>query len=128
MGLSLGCQRLSSIIHTRAKIGMHGSSGMIPDLGSLSEQCNTTPMVDAIPDLGGSTADFIESAELRASDSISEEYEKVYDAHWKARDAVRRKVPIPDDVDLGIVQERHYGFNWLTGYCGQEWDEITTDT
>ena len=111
-----------------AQVALLWSIGKITDLGTLSDQCNTTPMVDAIPDLGTSTADFIESAELRTSESISEEYEKVYDAHWKSRDAVRRNAAIPDNVDLGIVQERHYGFNWLTGYCGQDWDEITTDT
>jgi hypothetical protein len=111
-----------------AQVGLLWSIGKIPDLGTLSEQCNTAPMVDAIPDLGTSTAGFVESAELRSSELVSEEYEKVYDAHWKARDAVRRNTSAPDGVDLGIVQERHYGFNWLTGYCGQEWDAITTDT
>jgi hypothetical protein len=100
----------------------------IPSLGNLSGQCDTGPMVDAIPNLSSSTNEFIESAVLRDPEVISEEYEKVYDLHWKARDAVRRGVPIPDGIDLGIVQERHYAFNWLTGYCGQEWDEITTDT
>jgi len=39
-----------------------------------------------------------------------------------------RFAEIPDGVDLEIVQERDCGFNWLTGYYGQEWDEITTDT
>jgi len=111
-----------------AQVALLWSIGKIPNLGSLSEQCDTAPMVDAIPDLDATTVAFIDSSELRDSQEISDEYEKVYDAHWKTRDAVRRNAPIPDEVDLGIVRERHYGFNWLTGYCGQEWDEITTDT
>jgi len=111
-----------------AQVVLLWSVSKISDLGSLAEQCNTTPLVDAIPELGTSTANFIELAELRSSELIGDEYEKVYDAHWKARDAVRRNSPIPDQVDIGIVQERHYAFNWLTGYCGQEWDQITTDT
>ena len=30
--------------------------------------------------------------------------------------------------DSGAVFERHYAYNWLTGYCDQDWDEISTDT
>jgi hypothetical protein len=29
---------------------------------------------------------------------------------------------------LEIVQERHYAINWITGYGGLPWDEVTTDT
>lgn len=111
-----------------AQVALLWAIGKIFGLGSLSEQCDTGPMVDGIPELFSSTKEFIDSAMLRKPDVIGEEYEKVYDSHWKARDAVRRNLPIPDGIEMGIVQERHYGFNWLTGYCGQEWDEITTDT
>jgi hypothetical protein len=100
----------------------------IESLGELSKPCDTSPLVDAIPELFSETGDFIRFAILRDRETINEQYERVYDAHWKARDAVRRGVAIPDGVNLGIVQERHYGFNWITGYCGQDWDKITTDT
>jgi hypothetical protein len=33
-----------------------------------------------------------------------------------------------DNLEAGAIFERHWGFNWLTGYCGQEWDQISTDT
>jgi len=33
-----------------------------------------------------------------------------------------------EGVDAGIVIERHAALNWLIGYMGQSWDEITTDT
>jgi hypothetical protein len=111
-----------------AQVALLWAIRKISSLGSLSEQCDTGPMVDAIPELFSSTKEFIGSAVLRKPDEISEEYEKVYDSHCEARYAVRRNIPIPDSIKLGIVQERHYAFNWLTGYCGQDWDEITTDT
>ena len=111
-----------------AQVALLWAIGKIPSLGSLSESCDTGPLVDAIPAFFTPTKEFIETAVLRDEATIHEEYENVYDAHWKTRDAIRRKVPIPDDVKPSIVQERHHGFNWLTGYCGQEWDEISTDT
>ena len=36
--------------------------------------------------------------------------------------------PPAESYDAGVVQERHYALNWLIGYCGQDWDNITTDT
>ena len=111
-----------------AQVALLWAIGKISSLGSLSEQCDTGPIVDAIPELFSSTKDFIDSATVRDSVVITDEYVVVYNSHWKARDAVRRELPIPEGIDLGIVQERHYGFNWLTGYCGLDWDDITTDT
>lgn len=95
-------------------------------MDALTGQCNTTPLVDAMPELFSSTSDFIESAILRSKVEIEEEYERIYDIHWKVRNAKRTGVPI--EYDGGVVQERHYAMNWITGYCGQAWDEITTDT
>ena len=111
-----------------AQVALLWAISKIESMSGLSEQCDTGPLVDAIPDLFSETEDFIRSAVLRDREAVHEEYERVYNAHWKARDAVRRGVPIPDSVDLEIVQERHYGFNWLIGYEGLDWDQITTDT
>lgn len=36
--------------------------------------------------------------------------------------------PPVEVYDAGVVQERHHALNWLIGYCGQDWDDITTDT
>ncbi len=35
---------------------------------------------------------------------------------------------MPPGLDPGIVYERHYVLNWLIGYSGQAWDDVTTDT
>jgi len=42
------------------------------------------------------------------------------------RNAKRKGIPV--ELDSGVIQERHYAMNRITGYCGQAWDEITTDT
>lgn len=73
-------------------------------------------------------AQFLRSALLRHADEVRAEYDIVYQAHWRVRDAELFGKPPPEDVDHGVVQERHHAFNWIVGYCGQSWDEITTDT
>jgi hypothetical protein len=98
----------------------------IDQMDALTSQCNTTPLVDVMPDLFSSTSAFIESAILRSKEEIHEEYERIYDIHWKVRNAKSKGIFI--EYDGGVVQERHYAMNWITGYCGQAWDEITTDT
>jgi len=34
----------------------------------------------------------------------------------------------PKGVDCEVVMERHHALNWLIGYQGQEWDDVSTDT
>ena len=98
----------------------------IEQMDALTGQCNTTPLVDAMPDLFSSTSAFVEAAVLKSKEEIHEEYERIYDIHWKVRNAKNKGIPI--EYNSGVVQERHYAMNWITGYCGQAWDEITTDT
>lgn len=100
----------------------------IESLGSLSGHCDSGLLVDAVPGLLTPTSDFISHAVLREREVIDDEYEKIYNAHCEVRHAIREGTLIPDGMIPGIVQERHYAMNWITGYCGQGWDDITTDT
>ena len=76
----------------------------------------------------GSTSGFIANSELRPQDAILDAKEKVYQDHWSVRDAEINRKALPQGIDPEVVLERHYAINWLMGYCGQAWDEITTDT
>lgn len=100
----------------------------LDDLPPMTEQCDTTPIKLALVWPPDPAAEYIAEATLRGEDEISREYEKVYEAHWAVRDAELNDKEIPDGLDSGVVYERHYGFNWLTGYMGQPWDEVSTDT
>lgn len=82
----------------------------------------------ALPLLRGPVGDFVSAASLRAEGEILEMYEAVYQAHWEVRDARLHGRPLPDGLHPGEVYERHYALNWLIGYCGQEWDDVATDT
>lgn len=95
---------------------------------AINKQCDTELLKKAVIWSPHPTKEYISSAALRDEDEISEEYEKIYDAHWVVRDAQLNNKIVPKKYDSEVVFERHYGFNWATGYMGQPWDEISTDT
>src|SRR5262249_44301763 len=97
-----------------------------------------------LPSLRDSVGEFVSRARLRSDEEIRAANEEIYQIHWRVRDFQLRHQPTPPgklprraqkDIDPpaesynpGVVRERHYGLNWLIGYCGQDWDDITTDT
>jgi hypothetical protein len=100
----------------------------IDSLPPLSGQCNTEPLKKATVFPPAPTAEFITSATLRDLEEIYDENERVYQAHWKVRDAEINDREDPKGLEPGVVVERHYAVNWVLGYMGQSWDHITTDT
>lgn len=102
--------------------------GKIDLMPSIAEQFDTTEAVTKLVFPPGSIATFVTTAALRCGAEIQSEYEKVYEAHWRVRDAQLFGKPAPPDVNPSVVRERHYAFNWIVGYGNQAWDEITTDT
>jgi hypothetical protein len=102
-----------------------GKIGKMPGLG---RQCDVDSLKGAVLWPPHPTPSYVSSSTLRKAEEISKAYEKVYRAHWKVRDAQLAGKPVPKGLDPEVVQERHYGFNWVTGYLKQSWDEITTDT
>jgi hypothetical protein len=100
----------------------------LPELQPLTCKCDTTAVQGAIVWPPASTGDFIRCAQMRPVAQIAEEYEKVYHSHWRVRDAQINGRPIPEELNAGVVYERHYAFNWIIGYFGQAWDDISTDT
>lgn len=104
------------------------SINKIDKMPDLKSECDTELLKMAVVWPPSSTKDYIASSKTREEDELFEEYEKVYQAHWKVRDAQLNNKPVPKKYNSEVVYERHYGFNWVTGYMGQDWDEITTDT
>lgn len=52
--------------------------------------------------------------------------DELMDFHWQARVA---KIHFkPTQLDTEAIQERHHTINWVIGYDGAPWDEVTTDT
>jgi hypothetical protein len=102
--------------------------GRIKSLTPATSICDLQLVQSVLPTLFTSTSEFISRATLRSEDDISEAHEAVYQAHWSVRDAQIKKRPVPNGYHAGVIQERHHALNWLIGYCGQDWDDITTDT
>lgn len=100
----------------------------IDPMPSVALQFDTTEAVKMLVFPPASTASFVASATLRPEAEIRDEYEKVYDAHWRVRDAQLFGKPPLSEVNASVVRERHHALNWIIGYCNQTWDEITTDT
>lgn len=72
--------------------------------------------------------EFIKKARLRSQQEILDAADLIYRYHWAVTDARINDKDKHAGLDPGVVLERHYALNWLIGYMGQEWDDISTDT
>ena len=75
-----------------------------------------------------STKQFVAGAKLRPLSQILDEADRIYRYHWAVVDARINGRPPPANLEPGVTLERHYALNWLIGYMGQDWDDISTDT
>jgi hypothetical protein len=103
--------------------------GKIQELPDSATQCDTSVFQSILPPYTNtSTQAFIAQAVLIDEDELWSRAELYLGDHWKARDARLHERQMPVGVDIEIVQERHHAINWITGYEGLPWDEVTTDT
>jgi hypothetical protein len=65
---------------------------------------------------------------LQSTNNILNEADIIYRYHWAVRDAQINGNDIPASLNASVVMERHYALNWLVGYMGADWDDISTDT
>jgi hypothetical protein len=103
----------------------------VEDLPSSAEQCSIRVLEELLPPYGDqSLVQFRESARLRSKNELFDAAVQIQALHAVARQrAIKteyRKMEGP--VDIEVIQERHRAINWLVGYSGQSWDEITADT
>ena len=101
----------------------------IEKLPAPNEQCDTSIFQELLPPFADiSVEQFVASAECRSEEELRDMSEEIMHFHWQARDTQIHSKPPPPDVDIEIIQERHHAINWVIGYEGLPWDEITTDT
>ncbi|ADE11351.1 DUF4272 domain-containing protein [Sideroxydans lithotrophicus] len=96
-------------------------------LPAITEQCDTSIFQELLPPYANiSPSEFIASAKRRPDDVLIGMADELMDYHWQVRDAqIHSK---PTDLDIEIIQERHHAINWVIGYDGAPWDDVTTDT
>ena len=103
--------------------------GKVSDFPGPGQQCDTAGFQRILPPYADiEVAEFLKTAALLDDDILLAKCEEVLDQHWQARDAALQGRPAPGGINIEIVQERHHAINWVTGYDGLPWDEVTTDT
>ncbi len=98
----------------------------VESLGLPTGYCDTRRLVDEIiPALGNDLQTFIRQSELRSPGALLAEDDRTYDLWCYALAAQRRGESLPSDLNLGVLRERRYAFEWMDG--NQDWDEVTCD-
>jgi hypothetical protein len=100
--------------------------GRAEDLGAPTSICDVRRAVRMVLDIPAE--DFIQGANTRPISEILDEADLIYRYDWAVVDARIKGKEAPGNLNPGVVYERHYALNWLIGYMGQEWDDVTTDT
>ncbi len=91
------------------------------------EQANISEIVSKLPDFLSDPKDFIDNVEIRPTSEILDISDLTYRLHWATRNTDLNNQPMPANLSLSIIIERHYAINWVT-YYADDWDEVTTDT
>jgi Domain of unknown function (DUF4272) len=102
------------------------SLGLIGDPGPPSDIADVPLLAETLRDLG--TQGIMTKARLRPQAEILDAADLIYRQHWATRNAELEGQEPPPGLDGGVVMERHYTLNWLIGYMGQAWDDVSTDT
>ncbi|WP_420381646.1 DUF4272 domain-containing protein [Novosphingobium sp.] len=103
--------------------------GAVDALPPPDEQCNTALFQEKLPPFALiSVSDFVTAAQLRSPTELIAMADDVLGLHWEARDARHKGRTSNPRVDMEIIQERHHAINWVIGYDGLDWDDVTTDT
>jgi hypothetical protein len=98
----------------------------VKTLGLATTQCDTRRLVDEIiPPLGSDIQQFLSTSVLRPPGSLLIEDDRTYNLWCYAHQARRKQEPLPEDLNLSVLYERRYAFEWLDG--NQEWDDVTCD-
>jgi hypothetical protein len=92
-----------------------------------TEQVEIPEIVSRLPKFLTDPTEFIKNANVRQTTEILDASDLIYRLHWATRNADLNNQPMPANLDLSIIMERHYAINWVTFYA-DEWDEISTDT
>lgn len=110
-----------------AQVALLWSINKVDKLPPLSTQCNSGPLVEAMPGLFEPTNSFIDSAIRQDLKELQNYEEKLYNIRSDLVQTQKNKA-IPKNINKKVAFFRHYGLTWIVGYCNQAWDEITPDT
>jgi len=103
--------------------------GKLDEPPAADQQCDTALLQKLLPPFADITVrDFVAGALLRGDQELIATADQLLMLHWHARDGKLKARPPSVPVDIEVIQERHHAINWIIGYDGAPWDEVTTDT
>ena len=111
--------------HQEAEWALLWAIGKVEYLGLPNCRCDSARLVDnIIPALGADLEPFFTSAELLPPGVLLAEDDRTYNM-WCYAQQARRESLLPEDLNLSVLYERRYAFEWLDGISA--WDEVTCD-
>ncbi len=102
---------------------------LVPDVNFPNELCNLNdiPENNYPVQSGIDPNTFIQrDFKMRDINEILDKVDLYYRIDWACVDANLNGIEI-EEVECGVVYQRHYALNWLI-YAGEEWDDVTCDT
>lgn len=101
----------------------------VEDLPPANTQCDTSLFQKLLPPYADmSVKDFVRLAIRRSDEALTDMADMILNLHANARYAANHDRVASPGIDIEIVQERHRAINWVIGYEGLPWDQVTTDT
>jgi hypothetical protein len=104
--------------------------GIVSNLNFPDELCDLNTIGQDVYPVGADKDpnDFIASiAEARSAKEIIDANDLYYRIDWACVDARINNLQM-QEVNAGVVYERHYALNWLVNYGDQDWDDVSCDT
>ena len=103
--------------------------GHVSRLPAADEECELGELGETFPPFADINADtFVAGARLRPDDELRQLQDDCFNLHAEGRYARLQNRAPRQPVNIEIIQERHRAINWVNGYDGAPWDEVTSDT
>ena len=105
--------------------------GLVDELCYPSETCDVGILSNTL--LGLDEEALLKDAKLLPTETLLDALDLHFRLHWLVRQRQQDSKP-PDgemggnDLDPGVVLERHHALNWLVQHEGAEWDDVQTPT
>ena len=100
--------------------------GLYDEMLPEDEIVDVAAMGSILRDLGAEG--LFAAARLRPQAEILDMADYMYRLNWAVTDARLKGDDLPEGTDISIMHERCRALNWLYGYAGQGWDEVSADT
>lgn len=98
--------------------------GMVDELPYPSAICDVPALAKRM--VGIDEQAFIDNAKLRPAKEILDTLDLHYRLNWLVHEAGKENLDNVKDLEAGVVHERHYALNWLTGFEDADWDYVDT--